>query len=117
MELQYLDDLMKNLTTLGEIEESLTKLNQKKDIIREKIRNWLILHGINEYETFDSGGDKLWRLTLKGASRKSANIEMLEQLLSQEDFNDVVSISEYDVLKIQPVKSRSKKKSAPKANR
>jgi hypothetical protein len=116
MDLQYVEELMNQLTELGKVEKQLTKAKQQKDIIREKVRNWLDMHNLDEYETFDSKGNELWRMTIKSTSRKSAKIDVLENLLSEELFNEAVSIVEYNVFKIQPVKNKkSKSKSKPRA--
>ncbi len=111
----YEENLKEALTNLGKIEDELTKLNIQKDEIRDQIKKWMEINNLTEYESTDSENAKLWRLTKSTVSRRSVNYDLLQEHLDADAYNIVVSQSESNVFKCQPVKSRKKKNNIPDA--
>lgn len=110
----YLDELRKNLITYGQIQDELTKLNYKKDELRSQLEKWLAINELDSYETFDANNEKLYRLSSTKQSRKTTNVELLQTLVDDDIFDQVVTIKEISVFKCQPVtKRQSNKPSAP----
>lgn len=119
-ELLYEDGLKQALSSLGQIEKELTRLNIQKDELRDKIRKWMEINELKEHDSVDSNGDKLWRVTISVARRKSVNYDVLREKVTPDDFDEIVSHGEYTTFKCQQVKSKKKSggsaPSAPKAN-
>lgn len=114
--LPYVDDLRQALTQLGEAENELSIAKNKKELLREKIRMWLDMNGLREFEIMDATDSRLWRMTVTDGTRRSANFDVLNSLLTPQQFDDAVSVSETQTFKCQQVKSSKKSvKRAPAA--
>lgn len=114
--LPYVDDLRQALTQLGEADDELSIAKNKKELLREKIRMWLDMNGLREFEIMDATDAKLWRMTITDGTRRSADFDVLSNLLTPQQFEDAVKVSETQTFKCQPVKtSKTSAKRAPAA--
>jgi len=116
--LDYENDLRKTLAKMKVVVDGLDKLKLEKEEMREAIKKFLKIHDLDEYEIKDTE-KQLWRLTITQSERRSVDYDELEKLLSEEQLEDVVTISPSERLNIKPVKAYKKKngKPAPKAPR
>ncbi len=109
---KFLEGLQSALTQLNVIDDNLTKNKQQREILRDKIRAWMDTNDLKGYETFDSNGDKLWRLSINSSNRRSADFTYLEQTLNTAQLDQAVKHTEVETFKCAQVKTR-KKKSSP----
>ncbi len=115
-DLPYVDELRQALTQLGEAENELSIAKNKKDLLREKIHMWLDMNDLREFEIIDATNTQLWRMTVITSSRRSADFDVLENMLTPQQFDEAVATSETQTFKCQPVKSTKKSvKRAPTA--
>lgn len=117
-ELLYVDDLKSALQQLGEIETSLVEMTNKKQILRDKIRQWMDINSVVDFQ-IEIQDNVFWKLTINKSERRSIDYDVLKQSVSQEIYNNIVSISNVETFKCQPVKtikSKYSRKEAPKEN-
>lgn len=111
-DLPYLDDLKLTLVSLGEIDKELTIANRQREILRGKIKAWLTMNNLESFEIIDSN-KSLWRLSQSSMTRRSANCDVLKGILSEDDYNRVVSTTTSSTFKCQIVKGTSTGKYTP----
>ena len=112
--LPYLEDLKRALVQLGEVEEKLSVVSNQKTILREKIKAWMDMNNLREFETLDMSNNKLWRMSITDTSRRSADYDYLESILTPVQLQNAINITESEVFKCQSVKSsKNKRKTAP----
>jgi hypothetical protein len=123
--LYYIDDLVDKLTELNNLQDKIDKLEIKEEIIKEQIRNWLNLNHLDSYQAFDKK-DQLWTITLSDRNNRKVDYDILSQLISEEEYNSVVTSSTTQVFKVAKAKRQSIKKissnnngrpNAPKASK
>ena len=115
--LPYIEDLRQALSTLGEVENKLLICRNEKELLREKVRMWLDMTNLREFEIMDSDDLKLWRMTITESSRRSADFDYIEQTLTPTQYDEAINITEIETFKCQTVKIPKKKnvKRAPQA--
>lgn len=114
-DLIYLDALKLKLTEFGKVEDELSRLSVMKEELRDQVRKWLDINELTEYETLDGNDGRLWRLSVTQSSRNTVNVEALKAKVTEAEFNELVSKTEFEVFKCQLVKTRKKSSSAHKA--
>jgi len=113
--LKFLNDLKTALKNYGDLDDEISPLKLKKDEINKKIREWINMHSITEFETLDITDKTLWRMSITKSERKDVNHEYLQSILSQEQLNNVYKRTTVETFKCSRVKSykRTKKSEIP----
>jgi hypothetical protein len=112
-ELQFINDLKISLKNYGDLDDELTILKIKKDEIRNNIENWMNMHNILEYDSFDINGKTLWRMAKSTSTRSTVNKEYLESILTPGQLQLAFNSSEIKMFKISKVKSKRKQSLTP----
>lgn len=116
--IHYEDSMKKALSELAEIEIELEKANAfklRKETLREQIKDWMKLNNLTEHEALTLDNSQLFRMSLSTTNRKNCNFDLLQATVSPQDYDAIVTKSEFETFKCQPVKSRKNKSAAPSA--
>jgi hypothetical protein len=104
---QFVEQLVQKLTEYNSIDQEISKLEERKKVIREQIDNWLILHDCDLFEINDSQG-QLWKLNKYITIRnKVTDYDILKLVLPKEHKN-LVSTSESETFAIKRINKHSK---------
>ncbi len=101
-------DIKELLTKWNKITEQEKIVKETKDMIKEEIGKIMHKKKINDLiETDDEKNN--WSIKYQKSSRKNVNYELLEEQVSPEVFNDIVTITESTALVIRKTKQKSVK--------
>jgi hypothetical protein len=101
-------NLVNELTKWNKLKKQEDQIKEEKDEIREKIGKFL--HDNNEmsYIAKDETG-QAWTIGYQTSTRRSCDYNTLEEILTEEDFKDIVQVNTYESLVIR----KTKKKKTP----
>jgi len=101
-------DIKELLTKWNKITEQEKIVKETKDMIKEEIGKIMHKKKINDLiETDDEKNN--WSVKYQKSSRKNINYELLEEQISPDLFNDIVTITESTALVIRKTKQKSVK--------
>lgn len=103
-DLPFVDDLKLALTQLGDVQKSLAIKLRQKDILREKIKAWMQMNKLSNFEIIDND-NFLWRLAITSSNRRSANFDYLESILTPQQYSEAVKTTASETFKCNTVKS------------
>lgn len=114
----YHDSLIAAITKYHNINEKHKTLAQEVKEIKNGIREWLKINDKQEYEVVVE--DTIYRMSLTPTVSRSVDYTILEEMLTPDQYNEIVSEKETERLNVGPVREtkqpRKKKTKAPKAS-
>ena len=116
VELNFIESLKEALDDLDKCVDKLDTLSLQKDELRAKIRSWMDMHGIVDFESLNSDKSKLWQMVIAQRSRQNVDKDLLRETVTADEYDSIVKMSEYEVFTVKKIKqSKKAKASAPKA--
>jgi len=104
VELNFIESLKTALDRLEIVNDSIDKFTLEKEELRSKIRKWLDMHQLIDFESFNSDKSKLWNMTIALRKKQTVDKEILKTKVTPQVFNEIVSETEYEVLTVKTVK-------------
>jgi len=108
--LKFLNDLKVALKNYGDIENEITPLELKKEQLRIKIKAWILMHNIIEFETFDISESSLWRMSITKSERRNVDHDFLASILPPETLTRVYTTTPVETFKCSKVKKHKSQK-------
>jgi|SRR6056297_1782201 len=114
MKLQYLDELKKYLTEYKQVCDEISKLNDKKNNLRESFKKWLNLNNLNEFSAEDNEGT-IWQLKKGVKNTTKLDKSQLKAKVGEEVFDLCCYSKEEEFFYCNPSKNSKRiiKPSAP----
>lgn len=110
--LKFINDLKVALKNYGDIEDAITPLELKKEQLRQKIKAWILMHNIIEFETFDITESSLWRMSITKSERRNVDHDFLASVLSPENLARVYTTTPIETFKCAKVKKHKSQKTS-----
>lgn len=115
VELNFIESLKQALDRLEIVNDKMDSLSLEKDELRAKIRKWMDLHGLEDFESLNSNKTKLWQMVIAARKRSNVDKAKLKELVTPKQYEEVVTESEYEVFTVKQIKQSKKASSAPSA--
>lgn len=106
--LKYEKELKQALTKLSEIQESEDKLLNEKEVIRQSVKQWLLMNELTSYVAVDLNNQS-WSISLSEQIKTSFDRKMAEEILTEEVFNRLMKSKKIEVFRCQKINSNPTK--------
>jgi len=119
VELNFIESLKSALDRLETVEDDMDKLKLEKDELRAKIHKWMEMHGLTTFESYNTDKSRLWKIDVSQRKRVNVNKDILAQRVSKDDYEEIVTESEYEVFTCKKIKQSKQSKQgtvAPKGS-
>lgn len=113
--LKFIENLKKALDELEEVTSKLDTLTLKKNDLRDKIRSWMEMHNLTEFESYNTAKDKLWGMSISKRYRKNINKNVLRTKVTEAEYDEIVTESEYVVFNCKSIKQSKINSATPAA--
>lgn len=115
VELNFIDSLKSALDRLETVTENIDKLTLEKDELRGKIRKWMDMHHLTEFESYNSTKTRLWQIEISKRKRQNVDKELLRANVPEDLYNQIITEAEFEFFQIKPVKKSKASKSSSSA--
>ena len=115
MDLKFIDSLKQSLDNLEVITSEIDELTLKKNDIRDKIKSWMGLHKLTEFESYNTNKSKLWSMSISARTRKTVDKDLLRTKVTDSEYDEIVTTSEYSVFNCKSIKQSKINNQTPMA--
>lgn len=115
VELNFIESLKQALDRLEIVNDKMDSLSLEKDELRAKIRKWMDMHGLDNFESLNSNKTKLWSMIIAERKRQNVDKAKLKETVTPKQYEDIVTESEYEVFTVKQIKQSKKGSKAPSA--
>jgi len=111
VELNFIESLKTALDRLDTVMSDMDKLSLEKDELRGKVRKWLDMHGLEDFESYNTDKTKLWQMVIAQRKRSNVDKKLLATSVTQSVYDEIVTEAEYEVFSVKKIKQSKHAKS------
>jgi len=113
--LKFVENLKTALDKLEQVTTDMDALTLEKNDLRDKIRSWMDMHSLKEFESYNTAKTKLWGMSISGRKRKNVDKDMLRTKVTEIEYDEIVTESEYTVFNCKSIKQSKINSATPAA--
>jgi len=111
VELNFIESLKAALDRLEIVNKQNDALTLEKEELRTKIRKWLDMHHLTDFESYNTDKSALWQMSISQRKKQTIDKDLLKSLVSEPVYKQIITETEYEVLTIKTAKHSKSSKS------
>lgn len=113
--LKFVENLKSALDDLETVSSKMDALTLQKNDLRDKIKSWMEMHNLTEFESYNTNKTKLWGMSISSRKRKNIDKDKLRKHVTETIFDEIVTESEYTVFNCKSIKQSKINSATPAA--
>jgi len=103
-DLNFIESFKTALDRLDIVQDEIDSRSLEKDELRAKIRKWMDMHKLADFESYNSDKSRLWRISISDRKRQNVDKKLLAETVTDEQYDEIVTTSEYETFTVKKVK-------------